>query len=203
MADIENASSALGVTPPDGLDEHTVAWYVMCDISRPNALMPAYKTLENKGFEVFTPKKQKVVRRHNLKLIEEVPVIHDLLFVHSSIRLINKEVAEKPTLRYRFVHGGRYREATVVRDSDMNRFILAVNSSEKTEYFAIDELTPDMIGDTVLVHGGALDGKEVTLRKMRGTSKKRILVELPGILVAQIALTDFDSLEKVKEKKRK
>lgn len=200
MADTENGTSALGVNTPDGIDEDTVAWYAMCDLTRPNALEPAYKMLESKGFEVFTPKKRKVVRRSKRKLIEEVPVIHDLLFVRSSLRQINPVVAEKPTLRFRFVRGGKYREATIVRDCDMERFILAVNSSEKTEYFAIGELRPEMMGDNVLVHGGPLDGREVTLRKMRGTSRKRIVVELPGFLVAQVELADFDSLETVRNK---
>lgn len=200
MAETDKGLLAVDVKTPDGIEVDTVAWYAMCDLTRANALEPAYKMLEKKGFEVFTPKKRKVVRRQKQKFIEDVPAIHDLLFVHSSVQLINPIVAKKPTLRYRFVRGGKYREATIVRDGDMERFILAVKSSEKAEFFAIDELRPEMVGDNVIVHGGLLDGKEVTLRKMRGTSKKRILVELPGFLIAQVELTDFDSLETVKRK---
>lgn len=174
-----------------------VAWYAMRDTKRPNALKPAYKMLTEKGFEVFTPMVQRVVKRHGRNEREEVPAIRDLLFVHDTRRNIDPIEAITPTLRYRFVKGGRYREATIVRDADMERFIAAVKSTPSPKYFQMGEITHDMIGRKVHVYGGPLNGLVAPLRKLRGAKKKRIFVELPNFLTVEVELTEFDYLQVV------
>lgn len=58
-------------------------WFVMRDLKRPNAKQPAYKFLREEGFEVFVPTKSQITTRHGKKVVEDVPVIRDLLFVHT------------------------------------------------------------------------------------------------------------------------
>lgn len=177
------------------LDDDTLAWYAMRDLKRSNAIDPAYKMLKRKGFEVFTPMRPKIVQRKNTKRVEEVPVMQDLLFVHTTRKLLDPVEAVTPTLRYRFVKGGTYKEATIVRDEDMNRFITVVQSMPLLRYYALDEVTPDMIGCKVRIYGGPLDGLEVPLRKMRGSKKKHIFVEIPNCIAAVVELKEFDFLQ--------
>jgi len=179
-------------------DKDPVAWYAMRDLTRPNALNPAYKMLRAKGFEVFTPMKRKTERRGGGTAVVEVPAIHDLLFVRSTMSLIDPVEAASPTLRYRFVKGGRYREPITVRDGDMEVFIKAVTSAPSPEYFLPGEITPNMVGRKALVHGGPLDGHELRLLKVQGSKRKRVMVELPGLLAAVVELARFDSMEIVK-----
>lgn len=179
-------------------DEEALRWFAMCDRKRRNAIDPAYKMLQGLGFEVFTPMVRKARRIGDKKEVVEMPFIADLLFVHSTMKRLDPIESVTPTLHYRFVKGGGYREPVVVPESDMARFIRAVGSMETKEYFFIDDLPREKIGSEVIVHGGPLDGYQVLLKKMQGSKKKRVYVELPRFLAAEIELTYFDSLEELK-----
>lgn len=90
------------------------------------------------------------------------------------------------TLQYRFFKGGGYCEPMTVRDQDMNRFIVAINSTETPAFYTPEEITPAMYGRTVRIIGGPLHEYEVPLLKMRGSKVKRIIVELPTLLAAVV-----------------
>jgi len=195
MAETETKESEKPMGEPCPTEE-PLAWYAMGDLTRPNALDPAYKMLEREGFEVFTPKEKRIRKWRGQKLIEEIPVVHDLLFVHSTRIQLDPIVEGTPTLRYRFVKGGKYREPTVINDRDMQCFITAVTNMPVHRYFSADEIKADIVGQKVKIHGGPLDGMEVSLRKLRGTRKKRIIVEIPPkIIMSEVELTDYDYLE--------
>lgn len=178
----------------------SLTWFAMCDRKRRNAAEPAYQMLKRRGFEVFTPMRTTIVGRGKNRHVIDVPFIVDLLFVHSTRQLLDPVEEVTPTLHYRFKRGGKYREALTVREDDMNRFIHAVNNAEVKEFFAIDALPPHLMGKTVVVHGGPLDGYQVVLKKMQGARHKRILVDLPGLAYAELELKDFDSIETVSAK---
>ena len=56
-------------------------WYVMRDLKRANAKLPAYKLLGNLNMEVFTPMRWRLIVRQGKHIREEVPFMQDLLFV--------------------------------------------------------------------------------------------------------------------------
>ena len=58
----------------------------------------------------------------------------------------------------------------------------AVNTADSPRYYRPDEITPAMLGRTVRIVGGPLDGYEGRLLKLRGTRTRRLLVELPNLL---------------------
>lgn len=64
--------------------EKQTCWYVMRDLKRANAKLPAYKQLLNEHFEVFTPMKEQLSVHGGKRTREEVPFIQDLLFVHDT-----------------------------------------------------------------------------------------------------------------------
>ena len=167
-------------------------WYVMRDLKRANAKLPAYRQLQSEGFEIFTPMKWRLSTIGGKRHREEVPYIRDLLFVHAKSSDLDAVVKKTPTLQYRFVKGKAYREAMTVEETEMNAFIQAVASSEAPHYYTPEEIAPSMYGKRVRIIGGKLDRYEGHLLKTRGAKKKRIIVELPSLLIAAIEITpDF------------
>lgn len=160
-------------------------WFVMRDLKRSNAKLPAYRQLTDLGVEVFTPMTWRIVTRHGKPCRERVPFMRDLLFVRATRVGLDPLVERVDTLQYRYVRGG-YKVPMTVRESDMDRFIRAVKFCESPCYYTPEEVTPDMIGRGVRIVGGPLDGYEGHLRKTRGSRVKRLLVELPGFLVAAV-----------------
>ncbi len=156
-------------------------WFVMRDLKRSNAKLPAYKQLQNEQFEVFTPLKWHLKTVNGKQISEQVPFIQDLLFVHDTKEKIDLVVDKIPTLQYRFQKGGGYCNPMTVADAEMTRFIHAVNVSEDTKYFLPEDLTPEMIGRRIRVVGGPLNGYEGNLLAIRGAKTKRLLIELSNL----------------------
>ncbi len=161
-------------------------WFVMRDLKRPNSLTPAFRELPTMGVETYTPMHWCVVMHKGVKRREELPYIRDLIFVHSTTEEIDAILMRMPTLQYRYVRGGRYRQPMLVSDRDMDRFIKAVQSVDSPQYFSPDEITPEMTGRQVAIVGGQLNGYEGTLLKCRGSRKRRLLIAIPNIIVAAV-----------------
>lgn len=159
--------------------EKRICWFVMRDLKRANAKLPAYKQLADEHFEVFTPMKEQLSVRGGKRVREKVPFIQNLLFVHDTREAIDPFVEKYPTIQYRFRKGGGYKNPMTVADADMERFIHAVNVSENPKYYLPGELTPAMCGRNIRIVGGPLDGYEGKLLTVRGSKTKRLLVELP------------------------
>ena len=170
---------------PETTDEPKI-WFVMRDLKRSNANFPAYKLLESLGVTHYTPMHWVLATRGGQKKREYRPFIPDLLFVYETRKNLDAIVSKTPTLQYRFVKGGAYREAMVVPEAEMNRFMHAVGSVGNPRYYLPSEITSDMCKRRIRIVGGNMDGYEGRLLSVRGSRVKRILVELPTWLVAAI-----------------
>lgn len=166
--------------------ERDKQWFVMRDLKRPNALLPAYKQLAAARMEVFTPMKWLLKTKNGRSVRMEVPFLSDLLFVYGTRSELDPIVDKMPTLQYRFQKGHGYKEPMVVPDVDMERFVHAVRTSENPKYYLPDELTPVMYGRKVHIVGGPLDGYDGRLLSVRGSKVKRLLVELPHFLSVSV-----------------
>lgn len=166
-----------------------MTWFVMRDLTRANAKRPAWKQLEEMGFRIFTPMVWKVRRTGAVFKRMRVPAIHDLLFVNSTREELDPVVDRTTTLQYRFVRGGSYREALTVRDEDMERFMRAVGSTDDVLYYSPEEITPSMVGRKVAIVGGPLDGMTGHLLSIKGMRKRRLIVELPGMLTSAVEVS--------------
>lgn len=169
-------------------------WFVLRDLKRPNAKLPAYMQLTELHIEVFTPMKQSIRTRGGKRIREKVPFIPDLLFVHALKETLDPIIDKTPTLQYRYTKGKAYCSPMVVPDADMERFIRAVNLSDSPEYYLPGDITPDMCGRPVCVVGGSLDGYTGKLLTVRGSRTKRLLVELPGFFCVGVEIENADFL---------
>ena len=113
----------------DGASDESdrLQWFVMRDLKRRNAKLPAYKLLDGMVKKVFTPMVWMLVTRHGKRVKEQVPFIQDLLFVYDTRQAVDPIVEKYDTVQYRYVRGG-YKIPMTVREADMQRFIDAVNS---------------------------------------------------------------------------
>lgn len=162
-------------------NEEKARWWAMRDLKRSNARKPAYKLLEEKKVEFFVPMRWQLVTRRGKRVREQVPFMQDLLFVHATRFNLDPLVEKTPTLQYRWLRD-TYREPMTVPDTDMERFMLAVNASDSPKYYLPEEITPAMCGRRIRIVGGTLDGYEGRLLTIRGSKVRRLLVELPGFL---------------------
>lgn len=167
--------------------EKQTRWFVLRDLKRSNAKLPAYKFLREERFEVFVPMKLRLITRHGKREVEEIPVIQDLLFVHTNDRL-DPIVAKTETLQYRFLRNCS-RAPMTVPDDEMEHFIFAVSSSNNTKYYLPEEITPEMHGHKIRIVGGPLDGYEGSLISIRGSKVKRLMIKLQNFFAAGVEVS--------------
>lgn len=167
-------------------------WYVMRDLKRSNAALPAYKQLAALNVELFTPMKQRLTVIGGKKVRKEVPFLQDLLFVYATREKLDTLVQSIPTLQYRFIKGGKYCEAMTIRNREMERFIHAIRSTDNPRYYTPEEITLAMQGRRVRIIGGPLDNYEGCLLTVRGSKSKRLLLEIPNLISTGIEITDCD-----------
>lgn len=164
----------------------TKKWYVLRDLKRRNSSTPGYLELTEQGFDVFTPLKWEITTKAGRRIRRQVPVIADLVFVHSAKDILDVVISRIPTLQYRYRLGQSIYEPMTVRDGDMEQFIGAVKSTEDVIYYSLEEITPEMYGKEVAVVGGPLDGYTGRLLSMRGSRKRRLLIAIPDFIAAAV-----------------
>ena len=125
----------------DTVEKERRSWFVMRDLSRPNAKLPAYMKLDELGIRCYTPTVWRTMVRNGVRTSRKVPVIHDLLFVREARETLDPVVAKIPTLQYRFLRR-TWREPMTVRDEEMERNILSVYTKLYRRYQADKALIP-------------------------------------------------------------
>lgn len=192
MCESVGVAAVKSVTAVSGDD--ACQWFVMRDLTRPNAKLPAYKLLDGMNIRTFTPMVWKLMLNHGKRERRQLPFIHDLLFVYASRSVLDSVVETTPMLQYRYLRGG-YKMPMTVRAADMQRFIRAVGLSSSPQYYRPDEVTPAMRNRRIRIIGGNLDGYEGSLITTRGSKVKRLLVEIPMLLAATVEVeTEFIQL---------
>lgn len=184
----------------DSINDSPFQWFVMRDLKRSNAKNPAYKELGELGYKVFTPLTSKIIEKGGKRNRIQIPIVQDLLFVYSKKEDLDAVVARIDTLQFRFVKGAPFGTAMTVPEKDMDRFITAVSGIKTPKYYTPDEITPNMYGAAIRMIGdGPMTGIEGRLLKIKGSGKKRLLIELPGLLSASIEIGTSDYIELVDE----
>lgn len=166
-------------------NSNSIQWFVLRDLKRSNASVKAWQQLSQEGFEVFTPMHWKISQRMGKMIRKYQPVISDLLFVHSDRERLDKIIQKTETLQYRFLKNTHSAPMTV-RESEMDRFINAVKSSESVNYYSPDEASDILKGKKIRIIGGLLDGYEGILKTTRGSRIKRLIIELPQLVIAAL-----------------
>ena len=172
-------------------------WFVMRDLKRRNANILAIHDLKKAGYEVFTPMTSMVMTIGGRRQRREVPLIQDLLFVHEAKEVLDLFVDVYPTLQYRYLRGNTRDNPMTVAEDEMQRFIYAVSRTESPMFYKPGEITEAMYGRKVRIVGGVLDRYEGRLLSVKGMRKRRLIVELPGLISAAVEVEpDFIQIVK-------
>ncbi len=179
--DISTAPSSENKTPDKNL------WFVLRDLSRPNAKIPGYKLLEKEKIKFFTPMHFVIKKKDGRNIRIKEPVLRSLVFAYSRKEILDTLTHKYPTFQFRYMYGHSINDPMIVPKDEMDRFIHATESSySEPIYYSMEDITSDKYGKEVRIIGGNLDGYTGRLLHMRGSKVKRLLVELKGLFVAGV-----------------
>ena len=77
-----------------------------------------------------------------------------------------------------------------VPQKQMDDFIRANKESKETKFLTVNEIPLSARNSTVRIVSGPLQGVEGMLLGIRGTSRKRLIIELPHFLAISVYLED-------------
>lgn len=169
--------------------EEPKQWYVLRAIFRKEEAVR--DQLRRKGFRCYVPMCYRVDSLNGHKVRHLVPAIHELVFVHATYEAISDfKLRSKDTIYWltRPVQGKTHREKIIVSDRDMDNFIRITEQTERSvTYFRPDEISLAK-GDCIRIHGGAFDGVEGVLMKVKGKREKQLVVSIPDLAVAAVSV---------------
>ena len=163
--------------------------------------MDVKKKLDEAGFESFVPMRYVVaLDRRGRKTKKFVPVVRDLIFVHTDQASMYNLKEQYETLRNIYIpsEDGRKRPV-VVPDDQMESFMKVTQTlSDGLLFFTPDELNLTK-GVKVRIHGGQFNGLEGRFIKVRGARDKRVVVEISGVIVVATCSLKCDLIEVLKD----
>ena len=147
--------------------------------------------LRRAGLHCYVPLRYRVETQRGRKVRRLVPAITELVFVRGAEEAIREAKARLRETCYwltRPVIGKAQREKVVVADRDMENFIRVTEQTEADIlYFRPDEVSLAK-GDHIRIHGGAFDGVEGVLLKVKGRREKQLVVTIPDLAVAAVTV---------------
>lgn len=147
--------------------------------------------LRRDGIRCYIPMRFHIETQCGHKLRRLVPAITELVFVHGTEEQISEAKAKLRETCYwltKPVLGKKRREKVIVSDRDMENFIRITEQTERAvTYFRPDEVSLAK-GDCIRIHGGAFDGVEGVLIKVKGKREKQLVVSIPDLAVAAVSV---------------
>ncbi len=169
-------------------------WYVLRDLKRPNAKKRAYQELQEERYQlggcVFTPIQQPANQ----------PFLPDLVFVRATRAQLDPIVRSIGTLQYCYVKGCKQNDPLKIDNERMSQFLRAVSQSCEVDFLKPEEASPARFSKQIRLVDGPLSGTEGRLWSRRGSRVKRLLLDLPGLLTAAIAV-DPHSIQLIADKR--
>lgn len=162
-------------------------WYVLRALYRSE--LKVRDGLRRAGIRSYVPMKWEIYSSGGHKLRRLVPAIRELVFVYASSEAINDyKLHSKETVYWLTKPKGAKREKIIVPDKAMDDFIRVTQQAEQAvTYFRPEELKLSK-GDRIRIHGGALDGVEGVLMKVKGKRAKQLVVSIPDLADAAVSV---------------
>ena len=176
--------------------ESPLQWFAMRATYKREMVAKEY--LEGKGIEVFVPLRREMKVIRGIKRKVTVPAINSLIFVYARRQELQEAKFGVEYLQYLTRKLDGKNVPIIVPDWQMEQFRKVVEDDkvDKT-YFAPGEVNLAE-GTKVKVHGGAFDGMEGILMKLKGRRNKQFFLEVGGALAVNPKLENYDLLEVVK-----
>lgn len=164
-------------------------WFVLRAIFKKE--LAVRDELRKAGLRCYVPLRYQVMLQNGHKVRRLVPAITELVFVYGNeeqIAVAKSRLRETCYWLTKPVLGQKRREKIVVNNQDMDYFIRVTEQTEQAIlYFLPHELCLSK-GDRIRIHGGAFDGVEGVLMKVKGKREKQLLVSIPDLAVAAVSV---------------
>ena len=152
---------------------------------------------DKEGINNFIPMRYEVRIRNGRKRRELVPVISDLIFVHSVQSELQKVKFKLPYFQYMIdIRNG---QKIIVPDDQMRQFIAVAGTyDEHLIFFSPDEVNLRKVRIT----GGDFEGYEGVFVKGKGARDRRVVISLQGVIAMAMATLSPDLIEVRKSRRR-
>ena len=146
------------------------------------------EALDAENIENFIPMHYEYVKKADRKVRKLVPVVHNLVFVHSSLACIDRiKQSVGLSLAVRYIIDRETNRPLIVPDSQMRSFI-AVSGPAVT---ALQK------GDRVRITGGVFEGVEGIILRVKGD--RRVSVCIKGVMAVATAYVHPSLMELVSD----
>ena len=144
------------------------------------------EVLDAECIENFIPMHYEYVKQGERKIRKLVPVVHNLVFVHSSLACIDRvKQSLGSSLSVRYIIDRETNRPLIVPDSQMHSFIAVSGNYEEQIVYLDPALTSLRKGDRVRIIGGVFEGVEGIVIRVKGD--RRVSVCIKGIMAVATA----------------
>lgn len=171
------------------LSDNELHWYVANTCRQEKKIK---QRLDSMGIENFIPFQQIARKIHGVDKLIEVPVIPNLVFIHTTLKTCMSLIQEY-AFDMRYLRDRETGNFLIVPDKQMNDFMFLLDFSKEMVEVVNENLKK---GDKVRVIKGDFAGIEGELIRVKG--HKRVVVRLEGVVSLATAYIPSSFLEKIK-----
>ena len=170
------------------LSDNELHWYVANTCRQEKKIK---QRLDSMGIENFIPFQQIARKIHGVDKLIEVPVIPNLVFIHTTFKSCMSLIQEC-AFDMRYLRDRETGNFLIVPDKQMNDFMFLLDFSKEMVEVVNENLKK---GDKVRVIKGDFAGIEGELIRVKG--HKRVVVRLEGVVSLATAYIPGSFLEKI------
>lgn len=170
------------------LSDNELHWYVANTCCQEKKIK---QRLDSMGIENFIPFQQIARKIHGVDKLIEVPVIPNLVFIHTTFKSCMSLIQEY-AFDMRYLRDRETGNFLIVPDKQMNDFMFLLDFSKEMVEVVNENLKK---GDKVRVIKGDFAGIEGELIRVKG--HKRVVVRLEGVVSLATAYIPGSFLEKI------
>ena len=170
------------------LSDNELHWYVANTCRQEKKIK---QRLDSMGIENFIPFQQIARKIHGVDKLIEVPVIPNLVFIHTTLKT-RMSLIQEYAFDMRYLRDRETGNFLIVPDKQMNDFMFLLDFSKEMVEVVNENLKK---GDKVRVIKGDFAGIEGELIRVKG--HKRVVVRLEGVVSLATAYIPSSFLEKI------
>lgn len=174
---------------------HAAKWYaIRVTYSREKKLK---EYLDAQAIENFLPMHYKLVKKKGKMVKKLVPVVHNLVFVRSTRRILDKIKKEtEGTIPMRYIMDKISNKPTIVPDYQMRSFIIVAGSLDE-QLLYLDKNIDTVLGkgDKVRITGGMFPEVEGVILRIK--RDHRVVVSIKGVIAVATAFIPPQWIQKI------